>query len=475
MLIGRAHERAQIERLLAGARLGTSGVLVVAGEPGIGKTALLEHAIERAASMGVLRARGVESEAEIPFAGLLALLRPALDRLDDIPPPQAAALRGALGLAPGVERDRFLIGAATLSLLAAHAERQPLLVAIDDAHWLDESSLAAILFAVRRLLADAVATLLTVRSGEASPAPDAFLPTLQLEGLDRETAGAVLEQHAGRPLPPGTADRLFEATLGNPLALVELAAAAADEPDERAFGIETSVERAFARRVESLPGPARRALALAAAEDAGDLAVLGPAATRARPRPRRSGGGRARRPGLDRGRAARLLPSARALGGLPVGGAGRAPRGARRARRGARRPGRPGPAGVASRRRGVRARRRRGATRSTAAGERARARSAYAAAANSYERAARLTEALPDRARRLFAAAEAAWLAGHAERAARLLEDARDVCSDPGLRLEIDHLRGHSALRRGRAVDAHDILVEAAEQAATARPRAGRW
>ncbi len=469
MLIGRAHERAQIERLLAGARLGTSGVLVVAGEPGIGKTALLEHAIERAASMSVLRARGVESEAEIPFAGLLALLRPALDRLDDIPPPQAAALRGALGLAPGVERDRFLIGAATLSLLAAHAERQPLLVAIDDTHWLDESSLAAILFAVRRLLADAVATLLTVRSGEASPAPDAFLPTLQLEGLDRETAGAVLEQHAGRPLPPGAADRLFEATLGNPLALVELAAAAADEPDERAFGIETSVERAFARRVESLPGPARRTLALAAAEDAGDLSVLGPAATALGLD--LSDLAAAERAGLvsiavellafchplARSAAYRSAPPDErraAHAALAAALAGRVDEDRRAWHLAAAAFGPDAAAADAL----------------DGAGQRARARSAYAAAATSYERAARLTEALPDRSHRLFAAAEAAWLAGHAERAARLLQDARDVCSDPGLRLEIDHLRGHSALRLGRAVDAHDILVDAAEQAATLDP-----
>jgi len=131
MLIGRAHQRARIERLLAGARLGSSEVLVICGEPGIGKTALLQHAVERAGGMAVLRAHGVEPEAEVPFAGLLALLRPALGRLDDIPGPQAAALRTALALEPGEERDRFAIGAATLSLLAVHAERQPVLVAIE--------------------------------------------------------------------------------------------------------------------------------------------------------------------------------------------------------------------------------------------------------------------------------------------------------------------------------------------------------
>ena len=115
MLIGRDPELARIEQLLAAARLGTSETLVLAGGPGMGKTALLEHAVERAQGMLVLRARGVESEAEIPFAGLHALLRPAFDRLDALPQPQAAALRAALGLAPGVGGERFLIGAATLS------------------------------------------------------------------------------------------------------------------------------------------------------------------------------------------------------------------------------------------------------------------------------------------------------------------------------------------------------------------------
>jgi predicted ATPase len=214
MLIGRAQQSARIERLLAEARLGTSGVLVVCGEPGIGKTALLQHAVECAGGMAVLRAQGVEPEAEVPFAGLLALLRPALGRLDDIPGPQAAALRTALALELGEERDRFAIGAATLSLLAAYAERQPVLVAIDDAHWLDEPSLAAVAFAGRRLLADAVAVLIATRPGVF----EASLPTLTLGGLDREASAAVLERGAGQPLPPGTADRIYDLTLGNPLA-----------------------------------------------------------------------------------------------------------------------------------------------------------------------------------------------------------------------------------------------------------------
>ena len=134
----------------------------------------------------------------------------------------------ALGLATGAGGDRFLIGAATLTLLTACAEHSPVLVVIDDAQWIDESSLAAILFAARRLLADALAIVIASRAGPFG------LPELSLPGLDRATAAALLERHAGRPLPPGAADRAFEATLGNPLALVELAGSAAELPLEGA-------------------------------------------------------------------------------------------------------------------------------------------------------------------------------------------------------------------------------------------------
>src|SRR5436190_16309647 len=151
MLVGRDREREELERLVAGARAGASGVLVLVGEPGIGKTALLEAAIVSARDLRLLRARGIESEAHVPFAGLLELLRPALGSLDAIPAPQAAALEGALALRPGAVGERFAVGAATLSLLAAHAEASPTLVLVDDAHSLDRSSAEALLFALRRL------------------------------------------------------------------------------------------------------------------------------------------------------------------------------------------------------------------------------------------------------------------------------------------------------------------------------------
>src|SRR5213592_3208993 len=140
MLLGRDDERLALDRLLAEARQGRSGVLALVGEPGIGKTALLDHAERQAQDMRVLRARGIQSEAAIPFAGLAELLRPALGALDAIPSPQARALAGALALEPAAEQDRFAVGAATLSLLSAWAEESPVLVLVDDAHRLDAAS-----------------------------------------------------------------------------------------------------------------------------------------------------------------------------------------------------------------------------------------------------------------------------------------------------------------------------------------------
>src|SRR4051794_25745337 len=140
MLLGRDREMDAIDAVLERARTGVSGTLALVGEPGIGKTALLEEASTRARGMTVLRARGVESEAEIPFASLLELLRPGLGLINEIPAPQAVALESALALRPASSQERFAIGAATLSLLAANADRQPVAVLIDDAQWLDRSS-----------------------------------------------------------------------------------------------------------------------------------------------------------------------------------------------------------------------------------------------------------------------------------------------------------------------------------------------
>jgi predicted ATPase len=215
MLLGRARERQEIGRALARARSGTSATLALAGEPGIGKTALLDYAAGQATGMRLLQARGIESEAQIPFASLLELLRPALPMLGKIPGPQAAAMESALALRPGSGHERFAVGAATLSLLAAYAEDAPVAVVIDDAHWLDGSSAQALLFAFRRLVADPIAVLIAVRDGEPSLLDGADLPTLQLGGLTSDEAARLV-----LGLAPEAATRLYGATAGNPLALL---------------------------------------------------------------------------------------------------------------------------------------------------------------------------------------------------------------------------------------------------------------
>src|SRR4051794_9565747 len=169
MLLGRAPECRRIETLVATTAAGASGVLVLRGEPGIGKTALLEHAAQAAGSATVLRVRGVESEVEVAFAGLHELLRPVLGELDRLPAPQRAALEAALGLAPAAAAERHLVGAATLGLLAALAEERPVVVLADDVQWLDRPSASALMFAARRLLADAVAVLFGGRARGGAP------------------------------------------------------------------------------------------------------------------------------------------------------------------------------------------------------------------------------------------------------------------------------------------------------------------
>ncbi|MDQ6885437.1 MAG: ATP-binding protein, partial [Candidatus Dormibacteraeota bacterium] len=183
MLVGRGRERERIDQLLAGANSGRSGALVLRGEPGIGKSSLLRHAIEQATQWKVLWATGIETESELPFSGLAELFHPILDQLDEIPAPQAAALGGALAVGPPVVADPFTIYAATLSLIASAAERTPVLAVIDDAHWLDASSCDALLFAARRLHADRVVLLFAARTGERLLFDAPGVPELRLEGL----------------------------------------------------------------------------------------------------------------------------------------------------------------------------------------------------------------------------------------------------------------------------------------------------
>jgi predicted ATPase len=191
-LLGRELETERIDRLIDDALEGRAGALVLSGEPGIGKTSLLEYAAGRAGAMTVLRARGIESEAELAFVALADLLRSEMGLLERIPAAQAAALRAALALGPPVKGDRFTVCAGVLSLLAAAADESPVLVLIDDAHWVDHSSLQAVLFAARRLDAECIALLIARRTGVEIGASG--LPELELQGLARNPAAALLQR-----------------------------------------------------------------------------------------------------------------------------------------------------------------------------------------------------------------------------------------------------------------------------------------
>ena len=286
MLYGRDEERERIGALLDAARRSRSGALVVSGEPGVGKTALLEDARERATDMRVLAARGVESESELPFGALHQLLRPALDDADRLPPGQAAALRAALGLGGEAAPERFLVFAAVLSLLSELSERRPLLCLVDDAHWLDGSSADALRFVARRIDAEGVVLLFGAREGDVRTfdAPD--LPTMRLTGLEDEAAAALLGSGAGVGAAPPVVGRLVEQARGNALALLELPAAlspaqlAGEEPLPEALPLTDQVERVFLDRVRRLPDDVQRAVLVAAADDTERVAVVARASER---------------------------------------------------------------------------------------------------------------------------------------------------------------------------------------------------
>src|SRR5919112_5981706 len=224
VLLGRAAERELLDRLLENVRAGQSAVLVLRGEAGVGKTALLHYCARQASGFRVARIAGVESEMELPFAGLHQLCAPMLGRLGALPQPQQVALGVALGLSSGPAPDRFLVALAALSLLAEVAAERPLLCLVDDAQWLDAASGQVFGFVARRLLAESVAIVFAVRGvGGSNSGPELTdLPELVLGGLADEDARALLATVIpGRP-DERVRDRLVAETRGNPLAILEL-------------------------------------------------------------------------------------------------------------------------------------------------------------------------------------------------------------------------------------------------------------
>ena len=277
VLHGRRVEREALERLLEGVRGGQSRVLVVSGEPGVGKTALVDSVISSASGFAILRAFGVESEMELAFAALQQLCAPMLDRLDRLPGPQRDALGVAFGLRAGDVPDRFLVGLAVLSLLAEVAEERPLMCVVDDAQWLDRASSQALVFVARRLLAESVALVLVTRD----PSDELEgLPRLAVEGLGDGDARALLATVLRVPLDERVRERIVAETRGNPLALLELprgltpAELAGGFGLLDALGLSGRIEDSFRRRLAGLPAETQRLLLVAAAESAGDPVLV---------------------------------------------------------------------------------------------------------------------------------------------------------------------------------------------------------
>jgi DNA-binding CsgD family transcriptional regulator len=475
MLLDRRTERAALGQLLAAARGGRGAVLVVRGEAGVGKTALLEDALAAAAGMRVARVAGVESEMELPYAALQQLCAPMLEGLERLPDPQREALGVAFGLRAGEGPDRFLVGLAALSLLADAAQKQPLLCVIDDAQWLDRASAQALGVVARRLLAEPVALVVAAREpgGEFQG-----LPELAVGGLGESDARDLLASVITRPLDEQVRERLLAETGGNPLALLELPRGLTQAGDALGFGVPVApglpgrLEDSFRRRLAALPQAARRLLLVAAAEPTGDPVLVWRAAGRL---------------GIGMDAAA----PAEASGLLTIGqrvtfrhplvrsAAYRAAppedrRAAHRALAGAT-----DPQADPDRRAWHRAQAAAGPDEDIASelersANRAQARGGCAAAAAFLERSAALTPGPARRAERALAAAQAKYQAGGFDAALGLLAAAEAGPLDESQHARSDLLRGQIAFASSRGSDAPPLLLKAARRFEPFDPRLAR-
>ncbi len=282
-LLGRNTECAALDELLVSVRSGLSRALVLRGEAGAGKSALLEYLVGRASGCHVVRAAGVESEMELAFAGLQLLCAPLRDRLERLPRPQREALATAFGLGDGDAPDRFLVGLAVLSLLSDAAEERPLVCVVDDAQWLDAASAQALAFVARRLQAESAGLVLAVRE-TAGERRFAELDELVVAGLEAGDARALLEAVLTGPLDERVRDRIVAETRGNPLALLELPRGRTPAELAGGFGLNGEpalagrIEARYQERLETLPEASRLLLLVAAAEPLGDPLLLWSAA-----------------------------------------------------------------------------------------------------------------------------------------------------------------------------------------------------
>jgi DNA-binding CsgD family transcriptional regulator len=468
MLVGRGDECGRIDRLLAEAELGRSGVLVLHGQPGIGKSALLDYAFEHGSAMDALQVCGVESEADLPYAGLHALLRPVLGQIDSIPSTQARALKTALALEEGGEADRLAAYAGTLSLLAEAAEPSPLLVCIDDAHWLDRSTLEALVFAARRLAGESVAFLLATRDLEWVLALVEGLPGLELHGIDRDASLELLRERWGASLTADVAERIAAGADGNPLALLDIPALLSEreraglDPLRDPLPVSTRIERSVQGALATMSADAKASLLLAAAGDgrlgvttgglepaveAGIVSVRDGAVTFRHPLVRAALYHAATD---DERRAAHL-----ALAGLLTGES----EADRRAWHRAAAAGRPDESVAEA---------------LEDAAERARSRGGYASQARALERAAELSPDDESRGRRLNEAAVAAYWSGEAVTAIHLAEQALPLATEPQLHADVLHRLAVIADWHGKWKDkivADDVLFDEAARLEESDPR----
>jgi DNA-binding CsgD family transcriptional regulator len=470
VLAGRDSERAQIADLLDAARVGKGGALVVHGVAGAGKSTLLADAAESAEDMRVLRTSGVESESPLAFAALQRLLWPLTSRLDSLPTPQRDALGAALGAAPG-EGERFLAYLGTLTLLAEAAEESPVLVIVDDAHWLDDASAAALLFTARRLQDERVALVFAARDGDARQLDAPDLPALAVGGVTGADAAAILGTRLDQDVDQGVLEQLVGATGGNPLALVELAAQLSTDqlcgraslPDP--LPLTGGVERAFLDRYRRLSDPAQRLLMVAATDDTSRLAVVSDAAAHLG----------ADEAALDEVERAGLIRTENDLVSLyhPLVRSAIYSAATTAQRRAAHRALADALSGDPDRRAWHLAAAADRPDEDVVAAldgvaERAAARGGHEAASAAWARAAELTVSGGDRGRRLFSAASSAWLGAHPARAAALAQSAAAEVTEPVLRARLLTLQGQIEWNTRSLDDGYDFILQAVQSAAGA-------
>ena len=474
-LYGREPECAAIDRLLEGARRARSGALVLRAEAGVGKSALLGYARHRGADLQVLQTVGVEPEVELPFAALYQLLRPVFGSLDRIPEVQAAALRGALAIAPGGSDNRFAIALAVLSLLAEAASDGPLLCLVDDAHWLDQPSADTLSFVARRLEAEGVVLLFAAREGDARSFPGSGIAELEVNGLAPDEAELLLVERFGSALAPETRRAVREAAQGVPLALFEIPMALTSGqrsgrqalPQPMPLG--RDLEAVLLERVRRLSASAQLLLLVAAAEGSGEAGVVLSAAAALEVPP--SALLEAEASGLILARGDTLVFRHPVLRGAVYQGASLPQRQAVHR------------ALVESLAGELNADRRAWHRAALVLGpddeiadelertaRRARSRSGHAAAYRALRRAAELTSSDQRRARRLASAARAAWSAGRPDEATALI-GAAGTATDADTVAELLHVQGEIELCRGSPLQGATLLREGVDRVACSDPR----